>query len=333
MTHSRPRFQQQPALTGRPARRAVTLLELLVVIAVIGILAALLLPAVQASREAARRMSCQNNLRQIGIALHNHHSVKKHFPPGRDGPFPLIFSAQAHLLPFTDQGPLWGNIDFRSPPTTFTLTSGRVLDGSPNRPAATSVAPVFLCPSDGSSGRVIGSDFGATNYVATSGSGALAFGTLRDADGVFYNRSQIAIRDIRDGTSNTILFGERTLGPGQEFVLDDDSERQIWEIQSRADPTNALCETRSSGEWYGERGAKWIIGNYGNSLYNHFHRPNDPAWDCMNVTQQVARTAARSFHPGGVTSLFADGSVRFTADDVELSIWRGWATRAGGEVE
>ena len=88
----------------------------------------------------------------------------------------------------------------------------------------------------------------------------------------------------------------------------------------------------AAGNSYGERGAKWIIGNYGNTLYNHYYAPNSSEWDCMNITQQMGLTAARSLHPGGVTTLFCDGSVQFIDDDDDLEVWRGLATRAQGEV-
>jgi len=310
-----------------------TLVELLVVIAIIGTLVSLLLPAVQASREAGRRMLCQNNLKQIGLALHNYHAAFKRFPPGRGAPFPRVFSAQAYLLPYCEQGIAWSSIDFSAPPITFTLSSGTILDGSVNLTAATAVVPLFVCPSDVSAGRVAGSEFGATNYVATSGSGMASYGTLKDSDGVFYSASQTAFRNVRDGASYTILFSERMLGPGPGLSADgDDTQRFMWEISNRSDTTPEACGSRAVGSWYGERGAKWIIGNYGNTLYNHYYAPNSPEWDCMNITQQMGLTAARSFHPGGVTALSCDGSVQFIVDEVNLEVWRSLATRAQGDV-
>jgi prepilin-type N-terminal cleavage/methylation domain-containing protein/prepilin-type processing-associated H-X9-DG protein len=316
-------------------RGAFTVIELLVVIAIIGILASLLLPAVQASREAARRLSCQNRLKQIGLALHNHHATFNRFPAGRGAPFPKVFSAQAFLLPYCDASVTGANIDFSSPPTTFTLTSGRILDGSSNRTAATTAVSLFLCPSDNSSGHVGDSEFGATNYVATAGSGVVGHGVLAAADGVFFSASETAIRDVRDGTSHTIMFSERTLGPGpvDRSSSPSDTERYMWEISDRSETTADACRSKKLGSWYGERGAKWIIGNYGNSLYNHFYRPNSSEWDCMNITQQMGLTAARSFHPGGVVTLFCDGSVHFIGDHVTLEVWRALASRANGEVD
>ncbi len=318
--------------TPAPSFRGFTLVELLVVIAIIGVLVALLLPAVQAAREAARRMSCQNNLKQIGLAIQNHHAALKRFPTGR-GPFPRIFSTQAFLLPYCEQTNLGGSIDFSVPPTTFTLSSGKVLDGSKNLPAATAIVSMFACPSDALTGRVADSEFGATNYVATSGSGLTEYGTLKESDGIFYSASQTAFREVGDGASNTVMFSERMLGPGQvEGASVDDTDRYIWEFSNRDDTTPSACESMSSGSWYGERSAKWIIGNYGNTLYNHYYAPNSSEWDCMNITQQMGLMAARSYHPGGVTTLFCDGSVHFVGDEVDLDVWRGLASRDQGEV-
>ena len=307
-----------------------TLVELLVVLAIIGLLVGILLPAVQASREAARRLSCHNKLKQIGLALHNHHAALNRFPPGRGTPFPRVFSAQAFLLPYCEQSASAGTIDYSAPPTTFTLSSGKILDGSVNRPAANMAIAVLNCPSDATNGHVTGSDFGATNYVATAGSGLTGDGTLSGADGVFYTGSETAIRDIRDGASNTIVFSERTLGTGIAVTaeLPRDLPRHIWEFADRSVTTAEACRTRTNGSWYSERGAKWIIGNYGNTLYNHFYLPNSQQVDCMNITQQMGLMSARSFHPGGVTTLFCDGSVRFIANSVDVQLWRSWASRA-----
>lgn len=106
----------------------------------------------------------------------------------------------------------------------------------------------------------------------------------------------------------------------------------MLEITGGADPTPAACDSVGSGTWYAERGAKWILGNYGNTLYNHALPPNATQWDCMNIQQQKGRAAARANHSGGVNLLLCDGSVRFVGDNVDLSIWQAASTRSGGEV-
>lgn len=301
---------------------AFTLVELLTVISIISVLVALLLPAIQDAREAARRSSCGNNLRQIGLALHNYHATHKNFPPGRGVPLPKVFSAQANLLPFMEGNVLAAQIDFAEPPTTFTV-GPTLYDGSPNHEAATQSVPVLLCPSDPANGRIDGSEFGATNYAANAGSGTLNAGHITDADGVFFTDSRIRFRHLLRGSSHTAAFSERLLGTGQsptDLALDQ-LQLLIRELPLTSDPTEAAC-TDGTGEWYNERGAKWILGNYGNTLYNHYFSPNAPQSDCMNMTQQKGLLTARSDHPGGVTVQYCDGSQRFVRNDIELELWR-----------
>jgi prepilin-type processing-associated H-X9-DG protein len=270
-------------------------------------------------------------LRQIGLAVLNHESAVGHFPPGRGSAFPAVFSAQAYLLPYCEETSLNRLVDFASPPTTFTLGSGAVLDGTPNLKAATTVVPLYVCPSDTAEGRVSGSEFGGTNYVANAGSGTVEFGNIRagKADGVFYSGSAVSVRDIRDGTSHTAAFSERTLGTGGPAEVDPAPiDRYMRELPVESMPTPSACAGGEAGAWYSQRGAKWILGNYGNTLYNHFYAPNSVEWDCMNKTQQQGLLAARSLHVGGVTVLYCDGSVRFIDNDVALDVWRAAATRS-----
>jgi prepilin-type N-terminal cleavage/methylation domain-containing protein len=335
MNHTGKRYRVVHTFTSTDAiRPAFTLVELLVVIAIVGILVGLLLPAVQAAREAARLISCKNNLRQIGIAMHNHHAAYKRNPPGRSGPFPLVFSAHVRLLPYCE-GIVYNQVDLSKPPITFTNNSGRVFDGSTNYPAATAVLPVFLCPSEtSSSGRVNGSEFAGTNYAACSGSGRVQFGTLTRADGVFYSNAGTAIRDILDGTSHTIAFSERIFGRtfGANAAPGIKSTFGIWEFSGPQATTPGSCRVEANGSWYQARGEKWIIGNYGNTLYNHWLSPNSSQWDCMNITQRQGLMSARSYHVQGVNTLFCDSSVRFINDAIDLTVWRDLSTRAGQEV-
>jgi len=304
-------------------RRAFTLIELLVVIAIIGVLIGLTLSAVQQVRAAAARLVCASRLQQIGLALHNHHSGLGRFPSGRGTPLPRIFSPHAYLLPFLEQDAIQARIDFDAAPAAFTVPPSTVYDGVRNAEAATSSVKMFVCPSDRSNGSVPGSAFGATNYAANAGSGSNG-GSLTQAGGVFFLGSAVRLTDIADGSSTTAAFSERTLGGL-------DAGRRMRELPGGTDPTAMACD--GSGVWNDERGAKWIVGNYGNTLYNHAMPPNAPSWDCLNATQQKARMSARSSHAGGVNVLFCDGGVRFVRDGVAGGVWRATATRAGGELE
>jgi hypothetical protein len=287
---------------------------------------------VQSAREAARRMTCQNHLRQLTLALHEFHDTYRRFPAGRGTPLPVIFSPQARLLPYVEQTALQHRIDFTSAPTTFGIP-GKTFDGSANYQAAVTVVPLLLCPSDGRRGQVPGSLYGGTNYVACSGSGTVGYGTLNDADGLFYLGSTVRFADVLDGTSHTVAFSERMLGTGHPPAVFNSRTTRLWmwELPGGGDPTPSTCLARSSGGWYDHRGAKWILGNYGNTLYNHSLPPNATSYDCMNMQQQKGLLAARSQHPGGVIGSWCDGSVQFVADTIELRVWRAVGTRAGSE--
>jgi prepilin-type N-terminal cleavage/methylation domain-containing protein/prepilin-type processing-associated H-X9-DG protein len=312
-------------------RGAFTLVELLVVIAIIGVLIALLLPAVQAARAAVRRSACANNLRQLGLAMQNHHAAQQKFPPGRGTPSPRIFSPQAYLLPYMEQDVIGRLIDYTDAPAPFT-TPTAAYNGVRNQPAAISSAAVLLCPADPEGGGVPGSAYGATNYAGCAGSGA-SLGTLTNADGVFFLGSAVRVKDITDGTSNTAAFSERPLGHGDGAPGGDagNAADAVLELLASADPTPSACAAPGGGSWNQERGEKWIVGNYGNTLYNHAVKPNAQTWDCMNATQQKGNLAARSPHAGGVNLLLCDGSLRFIQDSIDPIAWTAIATRAGEE--
>ncbi|HXT57532.1 MAG TPA: DUF1559 domain-containing protein, partial [Pirellulales bacterium] len=202
-------------------RTAFTLVELLVVIAIIGILIALLLPAVQAAREAARRSQCTNNLKQLGIALQNFEQMRKSLPTGTTSqtyaPDPTIpanfyrWSAFAHLTPFLEQTAVYNILDLSVPLYGGPSQGYAVMPV--NQKAVQIVVPLFLCPSD--NGRPVtnylGVVFGPSNYAACMGSGANG-GTEYNTDGIFYMNSDTKFADISDGASATAAMSESILG-------------------------------------------------------------------------------------------------------------------------
>ena len=310
--------------------RGFTLIELLVVIAIIAVLIALLLPAVQQAREAARRTQCKNNLKQIGLAIHNYEATHTVFPPGRLG-FPMVFSAQAHILPCIDGGSLYNLIDFNTKPN-FGVPSSPMTQ---NEIAARKQIAVYLCPSD--FGRVSGSDFGVTNYAAVAGSGTGLSNSINTGDGVMFSRSSVRFADVVDGMSSTACFGEQTLGSGGNPSSPSGGPPvkpmdEVLELTGATPTTPAACVVGASGTWSGLRGAKWMNGHYGDTLYNHFLQPNSTQFDCGNASHNYGLTAARSRHTGGSHLTLCDGCVKFVSENVDLKLWRAVATKGGGEV-
>ena len=310
------------------SRRAFTLIELLVVIAIIAILIALLVPAVQKVREAAARTQCINNLKQLGLAMHNYESAFKAFPPGRNA-WPNVVSAPARLLSYVEQTALHHLVNPNS-----TLSDPQNVAASQTR------VPLFLCPSDPANGQIAGMlDYGI-NYVACNGVGAAldaggnptVYYTIGTGDGIFA-QTPTKIAQVTDGLSNTAAFSESILSTGAappSGTAPTDVRFAVLEVPGGGDTTPAACDGMA-GAWAVDRGGQWINGHFGHTLYNHFYAPNANKWDCGNASGNKALTAARSYHSGGVNLLLGDGSVRFVSNGIALPSWRALATRAGNE--
>jgi prepilin-type N-terminal cleavage/methylation domain-containing protein/prepilin-type processing-associated H-X9-DG protein len=325
--------------------RAFTLIELLVVIAIIAVLIALLLPAVQAAREAARRAQCVNNLKQIGIALHNYEGTNSMLPAGRYG-FPYLWSSLAQLLPNLEAANFSNALNF-----SFASETNQ-LPFPANSTVESAVIQVFLCPSDGQ--LRVDPNWGGTNYVTNSGTGTLNNGNFNIVagaplpDGPFYNTSTVRFAAITDGLSNTAGFGETTMGTGtntspgsspasnarRQFALFNTSGFLTSSLApSLFLPPNAFLSVCSTpDQWSGDRGREWSRGSFVMSSYNHFYTPNSQYPDCTDAGRNAAVAGPRSFHPGGTNTLFLDGHIQFVKNTVGLPVFRAISTINGGEI-
>lgn len=314
-------------------RDGFTLVELLVVITVIGILIALLLPAVQAAREAARRMACSNNLRQIALATHNYHDSHQGFPiPAPDST--IAYSVQAQILPFIEQGNLGQRLDFKKP---LMVGSGPSSSLNPiyvdvvNQPV-----PVFLCPSDAGEVFYVDSNnvkWAGGNYMFNSGSGTgMQYCIYQATDGLFWQGSTTRMRDIVDGTSNTLLAAETLFGRrGSDTTTLVDAQRQMKGLHgSLCALTAESLAAAPSTRYQGTRASTWIRNQGYNSMINAYFPPNATEPDVAH--HGTAVMGARSLHPGGVQIALADGSVRFVANTIDLNTWRNLFSRNDGQV-
>lgn len=324
-------------------RTGFTLIELLVVIAIIGILIALLLPAVQKVREAANRVKCENNLKQIGLAMHGYHDAQGSFPPcyeKKQSPqypstpaFLFRWSPLAKITPYIEQDNLYHSLDLTIP--LYSDTSLAVT--TPNIPGVRQKIALYVCPSDPQ--EPTNPNFGPNNYVACYGDGLNGGShdvnsTTDPPNGIFYTGSRTRIADITDGTSNTAMMSESLQGPGGPAPSDPPpagsplSQVLYGTISPSAPMTDNTCDNPTG--WATDRNSKWADGDVYCSIYDHYRTPNASHWDC--ISGPYSWRGARSMHAGGVNLLLGDGSVRFVTNGVNLDTWRALASRNGGEV-
>lgn len=348
----------------KSVREGFTLVELLVVIAIIGILVGLLLPAVQAAREAARRMQCTNNLKQFGLAAHNFESANRYFPPRRHSKViqnTTCYSdatPQVFLLPYVEQAALMNLWDL-----DYNVNSDVRIHGSlPEKPLINSTArktqvPFFLCPSDPSSASESGA--GRNNYMCSTGGNSDFRGGLPQ-DGLFCSPNPSAGQLLKgpthgsmsDGTSNTAMFSEIKRGnltSGQTNQYDHTTAFYIGTAYSGAALTDGrnLAECGPTGNsvagtYFRYSGLQYYRGSISPTFaYSHTLPPNwnrkvsDPTqqkYSCGNTSYAQGHLAAASYHTGGVNVCYADGSIRLVSDGVDFVAWQALGSRAGGET-
>ncbi|QDU87424.1 hypothetical protein Pla175_07840 [Pirellulimonas nuda] len=330
-----------------PTRRppgAFTLVELLVVIGIVGVLASLLLPAVQSTRESARRADCSNRLRQLGLAANNHISATGRLPSGSDAKPPppgfgvqewtfFRWSALAHLAPYLENGAEYDALNLDLP--LYRDLGGGVTEE--NEAIVRTVIPQYLCPSDRQ--ERVSPAFGPTNYVASTGTGA-GGGTPRKVDGLFGVNSDFKPSEITDGLSKTALFSESLLGERSDDSHNPQREYKFVLVLNTLN--QGMCDFTTQWNLSEPLGFSWASGEFRCALYNHWRTPNSTEFDCVGaaIGGSVATRytpygwrAARSVHAGGVNVGMADGSVRFVTDDIGTNPWRALSTRAGGELD
>lgn len=351
--------------------RGFTLVELLVVIAIIGILVALLLPAVQAAREAARRMQCSNKLKQLGIALHNYHDTYKAFPstPGGNGVLSanggsvqnwMRWGGLASLLPYVEQQALYDSIDFRFQWDSTDGTSGGLTNRQVTR---TRLDEAFTCPSDPGSSVNYSAAHSPTSYCFSRGPQSHwdrgSGNEAGIADGQYWPR----FRDILDGTANTFAMGEAVLGRNQGQW---DPSRPRREQGVMVESVGALSQSISgdsrvfkntapyltiintyydnclaqydAGSGYAgdqdENGRYWSSGRTGHGpQITTFIGPNaGPGCDPDSSVTEASVKEPGSYHPGGCLMLRCDASVSFESETINQATWIALGSTKGGET-
>jgi prepilin-type N-terminal cleavage/methylation domain-containing protein len=326
----------------RNKRSGFTLIELLVVIAIIAVLIGMLVPAVQKVREAANRMQCTNNLKQIALACHNYESSTRYLPPGLG---PETMSVQGIILPYIEQQ----NVANQFNPNADVNAGG-------NLAFADVEIPIYRCPSDPSSNSIsaTGGVRGHCNYYGSLGANANQFSNDASSIGVFQVNSQskpkpsVRMTSVTDGTSNTSMFSEIKISAAVPFDRSNFTN-STWRQKDLVYLINpkvwndlvvnaTVCDNWDDNDnWdvISYRGEEYYRGLPPLSLYTHTVPPNYTGWDCGNgYLYTAAHMAARSYHAGsgGVNVALVDGSVHFISNSISPAVWRAIGTRSGGDL-
>jgi len=326
-----------------------------VVIAIIGILIALLLPAVQAAREAARKMQCANNLKQLGLATHNYAGAFNMLPNSgwkwidpatNEEGYPADYSPLAKILPYCEQENLHTLINYHVYPGGTGGLAPELFE------AAKTIVPTFLCPSDpeppthGMTSATYGNyTYAGSNYAMNGGSfstGAatnMATWTESTMDGICCRDAKIGFSDIRDGATHTLMYTESLRGPCTgSLSADARPDMQVYCIMPCTIPLAEAAEAggleailSSVTGWTDTRLATWLRGCLPTGpVMNGRFTPNSAIPDFSHKSGRI--TGPRSRHPGGVNACFCDGSVRFLSDSINRAAWHALWTRNGAEM-
>jgi prepilin-type N-terminal cleavage/methylation domain-containing protein/prepilin-type processing-associated H-X9-DG protein len=335
-------------------RLGFTLIELLVVIAIIAVLIALLLPAVQMAREAARRTQCRNNLKQLGLAIHNYESTYQIFPgantrhvanvaanrpvhPQCNG----LWSAQSQILQFMEQADIFNAINFSISNRDLVRSGGApgtncTTGYAPNNTAKLRMIEGFLCPSE-----PIASPGPRNNY-------RFNYGSMQDLNDGFIGRENkgYPVRDFIDGTVNTACMAEVVLGSDYSPISSFNQWNGVIPVTTTPNPGQSLAKTRYelcataagianpgnfTGVYMRRMGAEWSRADPRFCGYNHNSTPNGPRCNAASDELRFGVWGPSSYHPGGVNMLMCDGTVRFVSNNVDFDLWQAISTRKGQE--